>query len=448
MERIRHQIGRTGRSIERRRGGVALVAVVVVLVACMGLGVMLIVSARSRERELVARIDDRWADALAEAALAEGITAVGAGFSGNVGTIDAPARIGDGLFWVESQPLAGGSRQLVATALQGSGRSSLAAVVEPPAEEPLFQYMLQSDEEMTLASSVAIDSYNSKTGTYASQVASVKDGFPYAGAKGDVASNHAIIANAHAHVFGDATPGPGYAVALSTGAYVDGSTAAAPDVMTFPPIKYPGFPSAGTFSVAPGGTKALGPGNFGYSDLAIGKAGKLKVTGPAMIEVSSFTGGKDADLIIDATAGPVSFYVKGNYTHIAGFEADAVAGSPMALAFFIGGDAPIVFPNEVKVKGGYYAPEADITFCNDNEAFGSFAGNKITMANTMKFHYDEALSEYWGSNGEDPDGVAVHARYVARVEPGFLLSDRRDPFLLLGLDKKALPSPADAWWNP
>lgn len=444
MERIQ----RTGIGSGRRRRGAALVAVVIVLVACMGLGVMLFETARSRERELVGRIDDRCAEALAEAALAEAVTAVGAGFSGNVGTIDAPARIGDGIFWVESQPLAGGSKQLVATALQGSGRSSLAAVVEPPGEEPLFQYMLQSDEEMTLASSVSIDSYNSKDGTYASQVGSTLGGFPYAGTKGDVSSNEGIVLNALAHVFGDATPGPGYAVALNMGSYVDGSTAAAPQKMTFPPIEYPGLPAAGTFSVAPGGTKSLGPGNFGYTGLSIGKAGKLKVTGPATIEVSSFTGGKDADLIIDATNGPVSFYVSGNYTHIAGFEADAVAGSPMALAFFIGGDAPIVFPNAVKVKGGYYAPEADITFCNDNEAFGSFAANKITMANTMKFHYDEALSEYWGSDGDEKEAVAVHARFVARVEPDFLLSDRRDPFLLLGLDKAALPSPADAWWNP
>ena len=29
-----------------------------------------------------------------------------------------------------------------------------------------------------------------------------------------------------------------------------------------------------------------------------------------------------------------------------------------------------------------------------------------------------------------------------------LLANRKDPFLVLGVDKAVLPSPAEAWWNP
>ena len=43
--------------------------------------------------------------------------------------------------------------ELVATALQGKGRASLVAVVEPPGEAPLFQATVQSHDEVTLAAS-------------------------------------------------------------------------------------------------------------------------------------------------------------------------------------------------------------------------------------------------------------------------------------------------------
>ena len=36
---------------------------------------------------------------------------------------------------------------------------------------------------------------------------------------------------------------------------------------------------------------------------------------------------------------------------------------------------------------------------------------------------------------------------VNRIE-AFLLANRSDPFVTLDLEKSALPSPADAWWNP
>lgn len=432
----------------RQRRGTALIGAIVVLMVCMGLGLMLFTSARSRGTELAGRLDDRRAEALAEAALSEGITALGQGFSGNVGTLAQPALLGDGVFWVTAAELGDGSTELVATALQGAGRASLAAVVQAPGKAPLFKATLQSDEEMTLASGVMVDSFNSKTGTYASQVASTFEGFNYANTEGDVSSNAGIILNSDAHVFGDATPGPASTVVFNSGSYVEGATTPSPQVFAFPPLEYPAIPPAGAYSVPVGGSKALGPGALGFTSLSIGKDAVLSVKGPATIQVASFVGGKNADLVIDATDGPVTFFVSTTYTHTAGFEASAASGSPMALAFFYGGTTPVVFPNLTKVRGAYYAPDANILFANDNEAWGSFAANKITMSSTMKFHYDEDLADYWDVDGNASGEVEVFARYPERVEPALLLADRKDPFLVLGLDKAALPSPAEAWWNP
>jgi hypothetical protein len=48
--------------------------------------------------------------------------------------------------------------------------------------------------------------------------------------------------------------------------------------------------------------------------------------------------------------------------------------------------------------------------------------------------------------GEDP---LVWLAWRSASPPSDLLKDRRDPFALLGLDRAALPSPAEAWaWAP
>jgi hypothetical protein len=68
------------------------------------------------------------------------------------------------------------------------------------------------------------------------------------------------------------------------------------------------------------------------------------------------------------------------------------------------------------------------------------------MSNDMAFHYDESLAKYWEGDGDAGDDAVV-VWLDAIVEPGYLRADRRDPDLVLGVNKSALQSPADAW-NP
>jgi hypothetical protein len=276
----------------------------------------------------------------------------------------------------------------------------------------------------------------------------VSGALTYANAEGHVASNAGITLNSDAHVFGNATPGPSSSVALSAGSYVDGSTAPAAAEFEFPPIAYPGLPSAGAYAVPNGSFDTLAPGDYGMTSMSIGKDAQLTIVGPATIEVEDFVGGKDANLVIDATGGPVTIYVKNSYTHTSGFEADASSGSPMALAFFIGGADPIVFPSATNVRGAYYAPEADVTFASDNEVWGSFAAKSVLMSSAMSFHYDEALQEHWEVDGDGVGDVEVLARYSDWTSGNGLLVNRKDPFTALNLDKADLPIPSEAWWNP
>jgi len=427
--------------------GSALVPVLVLTAAALTVAFAFSRSTLGVQKTNRESLADRQAFFLAEAGLSEAFEALRAGRPGSVGSLDAPARVGGGVLWVTSGDLGDDRRRLVATAMAGSGRYALEAVVlVEPAQDPLFVATLNSDEPLTLNEGVLIDSFDSELGSYASQAVNLRGTTPYADNNGDVRSNSDVIANARAVVYGDAVPGPGHSVSLSTGSYIDGSTAAAAEPFEFPAIDFPVFTPLGDYSVAPAASATLAPGTYDFDSFTIGKSGTLLVTGPATIVCDAFTGGKTANLRIDARAGPVTFYVRGSYVHTSGFNADSVEGSPMAMAFLIGGTSPIVFPSATKVRGAYYAPDTDISFASSSECWGAFAANRISMSNDMKFHFDETLLKHWGgSEADGKDPVSLLSWRRAAVTPAGLLSDRRDPAQVLGLEASTLLNPADSW---
>ena len=258
-------------------------------------------------------------------------------------------------------------------------------------------------------------------------------------------SNAGITVNAQAGVFGDATPGVGYGFSWGTGSFVQGSTASSATPFLFPPITVPPIPITGSLALTPGKTQTLPSGKYGLKTLDIGKSASLTVQGPAQIVVDDFSGGKDARLMIDATNGPVTFYVTNSYTHINGFEAQPVKGSPMAVAFMIDAAQDIIFPSSSKIRGAYYAPNSRITFTSNNEAWGSFGGKRIDMANDMRFHFDEELAKHWQTNGGGGGEPVRILAWTREDVPGALARDRRDPFMLLGVTAGNLSFPEQAW---
>ncbi|HTL36614.1 MAG TPA: collagen-binding domain-containing protein, partial [Kofleriaceae bacterium] len=360
-------------------------------------------------------------------------------------TQNAPAYFGGGVFWVEATDLGSARTRLAATALAGSGRASLEAVVEIHSQEPLFRSVLNSKDPLGMAASVVVDSYESALGSYASQVHSNYNGYAYAKRNGDVCSNQDIRFASGATVFGDATPGPGYSCSFSSSTYVSGSTQAATDVFSFPPIRVPPTPITGSLTVASNTNSTLAAGTYGFNDLLIDTGARLKVVGPAKIVCTNFTGAMNGRLEIDATNGPVTIYVQGAYTHVNRFEAVATPGSPMAVAFMLSSAQNISFPPKAKLRGAYYAPNANITFTNDDEIWGAFAGNSIGMAAGTRFHFDESLMDYWNNANGNGDPLEVLVWRRIGVTPHSLLLDHRDPYTVLGVQKNALMSPEQSW---
>jgi len=429
-----------------RRGSATVVTLLVVF-SLMTVCMAFIQLGTSDQDRLLSSFDDDRALQLAESGLGEAVTAIRAGATGNVGTQDVPAWLGGGVFWSEATDTGSGMTRVKVTAMIGKGRRAVEAIVDTtPGEPPLFETVLNSDESMTLNSDVVIDSYDSSIGDYLMQQTNWVNGHAVANEDGDVRSNANIYLNAGTTVAGDAIPGPaGIVDDAATGALITGATTPADSPFTFAPIEYPPTTgSLGNYS-ASGTGDTLSPGTYEFDTFSVGSSAVLTVEGPAEIVVDDFSGGKNGRLLVDATNGPVTFYVRGTYTHIKDFEVDAVQDSAAAIAFMVDGANDIQFPAHTNIRGAYYAPNSAITFNAGNECWGAFAGSRISMSNAMRFHYDEALLDHWtrpDDDGENPRNVLAWSEAdVAQA----LLADRRDPLLVLGVDRVDLPTPPEAW---
>jgi hypothetical protein len=373
---------------------------------------------------------------LADAGLSEAMDSLRAGGSGNLGSLNAPVRMGEGLFWVEADNLPDGRIQLTSTGMVGSGRIAAGALIQPPVS-PLFEAVLNTADTLNMAEGVLVDSYQSTLGSYASQAVNIHGTELYAEVEGDIRSNADIKLGSNGLIFGDATPGIGETVTYGTGSYLYGSDAPATENFVFPPIQTPALPVTGNYDVAPGASSVLPAGDYGFDDFTIGAAANLRIEGPANIVVTNFDGKKDGILEIDARLGPVTIYCLNSYAHASGFEAVPVAGSPMAVAFMLDGNQGVQFNNGTKVRGAYYAPNGAIKFASGCEFWGSLAASQINMANGMRFHFDEDLAGYWGGAGQNGQEFTLVAWFDAAVSPAALLIDRRDAFVALDVDRAA-----------
>lgn len=424
------------------RRGTALVASVIVITSLMALGLSFVMVALGSSRALDASVEDRRAFYLAEGVMAEALTALRAGATGAIGSQASPARLGNSACWTEVTDLGGDLRSLRATALQGSGRAALEVVVSVSGgETSLFNAMILSDDKLSIDSNQTIDSYDSSLGTYASQAIHTLGGKVYANANGSVASNADIVVSSNTTIFGDATAGVGDSISLDSGVVVTGSTAPAKKPFEMPVLEAPDLNSMGTLNVS--GTQTLTAGSYRYGSLKINANAKLIVKGPALIVSGQFTTNDKSKIEIDATGGPVTFFNTGNFKYNQTTTISTSSGSPADVVFAFDSANKIVFPGGITFLGGIYAPNAPVTIDSNSTFYGAIVAKSITMSAGTKFHFDEYLLKRTRTS-EGGGSVQVLSWNPTPVPKEFQ-TDRRDPFLLLGLDRNQLPAPADAW---
>lgn len=449
----------------RGRRGSTLVTVVVLVGALTVLSLIFLrVGARVTEEQL-ASVENSRAVYLAEAAISEAVEAMRSGGTGGIGSIDAPATLGDGVFWVEAKDLGNDLTQLDAMAMKEGGRAALRVVVDTTGStaggtgggsggKDAFFTMLFSESNIHLKQDVSIDSWDSSLGTYASQATNTKDGFTYAGSLGGAAGNGGIQVDSNVHVFGDVRPGPGESVSMSSSAYVSGSTTPANKDITLAPITLPtivGVPLP--YVVGNGQTKTINSGNHVYTNMTLGKNSKLTIKGPSTILMGGFTTGTGVTVEVDCTNGPVMVYDTGIWSVDKNFSLGPTTGSPVEAAFMISSPGTVQFDQGSKIKFGFYAPDATIKVDQGAEVWGALVASDIQIDQGTHFHFDTNLAKvelpwsipdsYFGFD----EAYGVDVVSWTKIEfPGVeLRGDRRDPLSVLGLEQADLRLPTEAW---
>jgi Tfp pilus assembly protein PilX len=236
-------------------------------------------------------------------------------------------------------------------------------------QSSLFTDSLFGRDSVVINGKGLVDAYDSTRG-------------PYGGSNrlpaGHVSSNGNIELVGNTTIDGNATPGPSMGVILSGNATVTGSTT---------PATAPRNPQPVT---VPAGATKLGAIKLNGSKTTTLTAGTY--------EVSSISITANAQLIIDATAGPVRLYVTGAIS-AAGNGILNSSGSPQNLFIAQVGGSSVSYTGNADFFGSIYAPDSALALGGNSSLYGAFVGTSIDVSGNGAIHYDQSLR---GGGGPGP----------------------------------------------
>lgn len=340
---------------------------------------------------------------VAEAGVAEAIYDLSQGGDGSLGGAKQRLDYGGGTYWVETQALGGSLLSLVSTGLDGTSAARIQVVLDLSAGS-LFSWGAFGDEGLSMSSNTHIDSYDSGAGTYADQAVNGSGADTYANQNGNVGSNGSVTLDQNATVNGSAIPGPSGTTTVSDNAEVTGSTSPAPITSEMPMIEVPPTVSSGDLTINANNTYTLPPGEHAFDAFKLKNGATLIVQGPATVVFQSALLRAGSEVQVDASGGPVQFYVIEDFLMNANTMFAAVSRIPADLDLFllsdnvINPDAPVDlddvdFESNSEFYGTIYAPNAHITINSNFELYGSLVARAVVLDSWARIHFDEALLE-------------------------------------------------------
>ena len=445
MRRKLHHHARTS-----RRGGV-LIATLVAVLAVGGLSVCLLELDSTRLRRQVASIDNKRAFNLAEAGLAEGRFAVETGHTGTIGSVEAPARFGDGLFWVTATEIAPNVIGLESTGMAGTGRATLSLVVRRTSRDVAALGVLGS-QQVVLGKRARVDAYDSAGERGAPKLPERFD--PTTGIAVELRSNGDIELGEDARVFGDAIPGPDGSVELDDDALVTGSTAPAPVETGLAVIEPLQLESGGDLVHASGTRRVLAGDGKAYGEIRVGKNSTLVLRGPLQLSAARLRVEGKGKLEIDCASGAVELHVTDWLDLQNGSQLVFPDEDTRGLRLLVSAagsrdrdgngsiDAPVRFLASGSFFGSLYAPNARLALPHGFQLHGAVSAAILQLGDEAQVHFDIAL------RGGDPTAsVAVDPLAWKVVEiPREIARDlAEDPFTTLAVSKDELKPPAQAY---
>jgi hypothetical protein len=434
---MRSITSRAASAADSRRGN-ALILCIVLVVPMLVFGMALMRQGVSHQGELGKDGEQQRASLLAEAGIAEAVTSLRQGGNGNVGSQAAPVGLGDGLFWVEATHLPDKQIRLLAVGMIGAGRAAVETVVEIQTES-WRTFGLFSNQPADLKGQFFLDSYDSRLGSYLSQVPGGSD---HAHANAVIGGNDDIDIGNKSTLYGSLQPGPGGTAILGSST-VSGSTTPATSAVALPPVQTPSLPAGGALVVS--GVVTLPPGDHRFTSISMSNGSELYIPGPSTIVVDGAVDIAPHAKIQVAASGAVELYAGGNVYMGTKAGIETPSGSALDFSMYLTGGpgTTAIFKPHGDFYGMVYGPDAEIQLGNDLVAFGAFAGDRILCQNPkVKLHWDEALADASGTSGGE---IELLLWTPAALPDPDLLHDRRDAFTVLGVQKGELTRPDAAW---
>jgi hypothetical protein len=299
-------------------------------------------------------------------------------------------------------------------------------VVVQQTPQGFFRWAAFGEEELHMDSNARTDSYDSSLGTYTAQATNGSGSNQYANTEGDIGSNGTITMDSNIGVYGDASPGPGESVIDGGGpsGVITGSTTPMLAPIALPEIVVPSIPLTSASLTITGAT-TLASGSYYYGSLTVNNSKELTINGPATVVVDNFNLKSGSSLLINASGGPVEFFVVDDFKLNSNTTVQSTTQDPSDVAFNLLSDnildpgIDVTFDEDLvdfdsgsKMYATIYAPSAEITIDSNFELFGSLIARRVDLDSNCRIHYDERLATL--SEDEDPVYETLCWRLVAR----------------------------------
>ena len=433
----------------KNRRGSALVLSLFAVFLVAGLAASFLRLSMTTSRRQAAGIEQKRAFYLAEAGLTEAVAGIYRGRTGNIGTLQAPARYGDGVFYVEATDLEDDLVQVDATGMQGSADALLSLVVRRgrPAVAHLGMFGASGLE---IQPGTFIDGYESSAGPYDPAAAAAAGLGSMGGVApvrlqrsaleeqlvvqqdslleltGDVAVGEpepqpepqpdsapadkmmiaAPIGSNGSVTLTGTTQAPTYVDGIVTGGIgnlpetvgevvVTGGVASRTSPVLLPQIEAPARSLDPGVTVSSGAPHVLSVGDTGLESLTVAPSAEVVVQGPGTLVLGALELGAEATLQFDPGAGSLDVYVLNGFSMAATSSMVVNTEDPTRTS--------LLFPNEMtepielagagEFHGLIYAPQGDLRVGSGFEVFGSLVADTLTFLEAARYHFDASLAE-------------------------------------------------------
>ena len=153
----------------------------------------------------------------------------------------------------------------------------------------------------------------------------------------------------------------------------------------------------------------------------------------------------NAEVQLDATNGAIEIFVLGDLDLKSNSTMVTPLKSAVGVTINLCGDSTqeALLRSNSDFYGRIYGPDALVDIRSNFELYGAVLADVLVMNSNCKVHYDEALRGS-GSGYKYVPGKVSPVPFPNRT----LLVNRKDPFLVLGLDPANLPLPDEAHEMP